>query len=153
MGDPLAVAEMQNTLGVSLIGLGAAEEAIPLFAKSRETRKARLGPEHPETLNSVNNLALAYEGAGKLDLALPLKEETLKLTKARLGPEHPQALASMNARPEESLYVGDVYSVDYLGATGAGMQAVLMDVPGAYRDQGVARVESLTELRDRLLSA
>jgi eukaryotic-like serine/threonine-protein kinase len=96
IGDPLAVAEMQNTLGLSLLGMGAAEQAIALFAKSRETRKARLGPEHPETLNSMNNLAEAYQGAGKLDLALPLKEETLKLTKARLGPEHPQTLASMN---------------------------------------------------------
>jgi putative hydrolase of the HAD superfamily len=58
-----------------------------------------------------------------------------------------QALKSMNAAPEQSLYVGDVYSVDYLGATGAGMQAVLMDVPGAYRDKGVPRVESLKELQ------
>ena len=58
-----------------------------------------------------------------------------------------QALKSMNAAPEESLYVGDVYSVDYLGATGAGMQALLMDVPGAYRDKGVPRVESLEELQ------
>lgn len=58
-----------------------------------------------------------------------------------------QALKSMNAAPEESLYVGDVYSVDYLGATGAGMQAVLMDTPGAYRDKGVPRVESLEELQ------
>jgi putative hydrolase of the HAD superfamily len=58
-----------------------------------------------------------------------------------------QALKSMNAAPEESLYVGDVYSVDYLGATGAGMLAVLMDVPGAYRDKGVPRVESLEELQ------
>jgi HAD superfamily hydrolase (TIGR01509 family) len=57
-----------------------------------------------------------------------------------------QALKSMNAAPEESLYVGDVYSVDYLGATGAGMQAMLMDVPGAYRDSGAPRVESLQEL-------
>jgi putative hydrolase of the HAD superfamily len=61
-----------------------------------------------------------------------------------------QALKSMNAAPEESLYVGDVYSVDYLGATGAGMQALLMDVPGAYRDKGVPRVESLAELQDAL---
>jgi putative hydrolase of the HAD superfamily len=64
---------------------------------------------------------------------------------------HPEifrrALKSMNAAPEESLYVGDVYSVDYLGATGAGMQAMLMDVPGAYRDKGVPRVESLAELQ------
>ena len=62
-----------------------------------------------------------------------------------------QALESLNAKPEESLYVGDVYSVDYLGATGAGMQAVLMDVPGAYLDKGVARVESLPELRAALM--
>jgi HAD superfamily hydrolase (TIGR01509 family) len=64
---------------------------------------------------------------------------------------HPEifrhALKSMNAAPEESLYVGDVYSVDYLGATGAGMLAALMDVPGAYRDKGVPRVESLEELQ------
>jgi len=58
-----------------------------------------------------------------------------------------QALESMNAASEESLYVGDVYSVDYLGATGAGMQAMLMDIPGAYRDKGVLRVESLEELQ------
>ena len=35
---------------------------------------------------------------------------------------------------------------DHLGATGAGMQAMLMDVGGAYRDKGVARVESLEKL-------
>ncbi len=57
-----------------------------------------------------------------------------------------QALKAMNATPEESLYVGDMYWVDYLGATGAGLQAVLMDVPGAYRDRGLPRVESLEEL-------
>jgi hypothetical protein len=30
------------------------------------------------------------------------------------------------------------------------MQAVLMDVPGAYRDKGVPRVESLAELQNWL---
>jgi FMN phosphatase YigB (HAD superfamily) len=56
----------------------------------------------------------------------------------------------MNATPEESLYVGDVYSVDYLGATGAGMEAILMDVPAAYKNKGVRRVESLEELQNLL---
>jgi putative hydrolase of the HAD superfamily len=60
------------------------------------------------------------------------------------------ALRSMKASPEESLYVGDVYSVDYVGATRAGMQAILFDVAGAYRDRGVPRVESLTELENSL---
>jgi FMN phosphatase YigB (HAD superfamily) len=56
----------------------------------------------------------------------------------------------MKAAPAESLYVGDVYSVDYLGAQGAGMQAILMDVPGAYRNRGLPRVESLEELQSAL---
>ena len=61
-----------------------------------------------------------------------------------------QALQSMNAKPEESFYIGDLYSIDYLGATGAGMQAILMDVPGAYLERGVQRVESLKELNSVL---
>src|SRR5271163_3054610 len=56
------------------------------------------------------------------------------------------ALSAMKARPDESLYVGDLYSVDYVGASNAGMQAVLFDVSGAYRDRELPRVESLTQL-------
>ncbi len=37
--------------------------------------KAKLGPEHPSTLISMNNLALAYLSAGKADIALPLLDK------------------------------------------------------------------------------
>jgi putative hydrolase of the HAD superfamily len=60
------------------------------------------------------------------------------------------ALRQMKAEPADSLYVGDVYSVDYVGAHNAGMQAVLFDVAGAYRESGVPRVESLAELENWL---
>jgi HAD superfamily hydrolase (TIGR01549 family) len=56
------------------------------------------------------------------------------------------AFHAMKAHPAESLYVGDVYSVDYLGATNAGMQAVLFDVAGAYKTRQEPRVRSLQEL-------
>jgi HAD superfamily hydrolase (TIGR01549 family) len=56
------------------------------------------------------------------------------------------ALKSMGATAQQSLYVGDVYSVDYCGATAAGMQAVLFDALGAYRNRELPRVESLEEL-------
>ena len=56
------------------------------------------------------------------------------------------ALASLGADPADSLYVGDVYAVDYRGATRAGMEAILFDVCGAYRDKGLPRVETLEEL-------
>jgi HAD superfamily hydrolase (TIGR01509 family) len=60
------------------------------------------------------------------------------------------ALKAMGAKPEESLYVGDVYSVDYLGSTGAGMQGMLIDASGAYREMNLPRVASLEELEKRL---
>lgn len=60
------------------------------------------------------------------------------------------ALQQMKADPAESLYVGDVYSVDYVGATRAGMRAVLFDVAGAYKDRDLPRVESITELENWL---
>jgi putative hydrolase of the HAD superfamily len=63
------------------------------------------------------------------------------------------ALQTMDVEPQRALYVGDVYSVDYLGATTAGMQAVLFDVAGAYRQRGLPRVESLQELEDMLAVA
>jgi HAD superfamily hydrolase (TIGR01662 family) len=42
------------------------------------------------------------------------------------------ALEKMQARPEQSIYVGDIYSIDVVGAERAGMQPVLIDGIGAY---------------------
>lgn len=60
------------------------------------------------------------------------------------------ALRSLGVLAKDSLYLGDVYCVDFLGATGFGMQSVLFDVCGAYKDKGVPRVESLEEFEARL---
>ena len=60
------------------------------------------------------------------------------------------ALRAMEAEATDSLYVGDVYSVDYVGARNAGMQAVLFDVAGAYGEQEFPRVESLAGLQNWL---
>lgn len=75
----------------------------------------------------------------------------------RVGYEKPHpaifeaALNSLSASARESLYVGDVHSVDYLGATRVGMQAILFDVAGAYQEDGLPRVASLEELETQLL--
>lgn len=63
------------------------------------------------------------------------------------------ALRDMGVAANESLYVGDVYSVDYLGAARAGMKAILFDVAGVYRHDGFPRVESLEELELKLQSS
>lgn len=56
------------------------------------------------------------------------------------------ALKSLGVTADESVYIGDVYSIDYVGATRAGMRAVLFDVCGAYQDLGLPVVASLDEL-------
>jgi putative hydrolase of the HAD superfamily len=56
------------------------------------------------------------------------------------------AVNSLGVSANQSIYIGDVYSVDYLGATRFGMQSVLFDIAGAYREQSLPRVESLEEL-------
>lgn len=117
----------------------------------------------PGTREKLEDIAKSYRigvisnADGKIDAVLRrcnICDCFLSITDSGLvGYEKPhpeifvQALKTLNAAPDQSLYVGDVYSVDYLGATGAGMQGVLMDISGAYTDKGVARVESLGELQ------
>jgi serine/threonine protein kinase/tetratricopeptide (TPR) repeat protein len=96
LGDPLEMATMQMTLGQSLAGLGESSRAIQLFQRAVATRQDRLGPEHPDTLDSMNSLAVSYLAAGKLDKAVALHEETLHKRKKTLGVDHPDTLASMN---------------------------------------------------------
>ena len=55
-----------------------------------------LGPDHPSTLISRNNLANAYQDAGRLNDAITLYEQTLDDRTHILGPRHPDTLLSRN---------------------------------------------------------
>ena len=60
------------------------------------------------------------------------------------------ALESLGAAAERSIYVGDLYSVDFVGARSAGMQALLMDAAGVYAGTDYPRVASLDEIHPYL---
>jgi FMN phosphatase YigB (HAD superfamily) len=115
----------------------------------------RIGLRYPLAVisNADGKLAAVLERCGIADCFASIIDSGV------IGCEKPAAaiftaaLRSMNAEPGQSLYIGDVYSVDYLGAIRAGMQAMLFDICGAYRGNGLPRVESLEELEARLLSS
>jgi serine/threonine protein kinase len=94
--QPLIQAELLQTMGDTYRGIGEYQPAIDFLKRSAALRRQHLGPDDPDTLVSMGNLANAYQAAGKLDLALPLFEETLKRFKAKLGPEHSLTLTCMN---------------------------------------------------------
>jgi non-specific serine/threonine protein kinase/serine/threonine-protein kinase len=94
--QPLIEARLRRTLGQSFWYLGEAKMAADQCQMARTLYTKHLGPEHPETLRSMNCLANCYYDLGQYADALKLKEETLALCKARLGLDHQYTLQCMN---------------------------------------------------------
>jgi HAD superfamily hydrolase (TIGR01509 family) len=101
--------------------------------------------------NSDGHIAELVERMGLADCFHAIIDSSI------VGHEKPDArifqaaMEAVGSAPADSLYVGDIYSIDYVGALGAGMQPLLFDVCGAYRETQLSRVESLQELAGRLL--
>jgi len=81
----------------SYYALGRRAAALKLSEETLALAKAKLMPDHPFTLLSMNNLAFCYAGLGRHAEALKLREETLALRKSKLAPDHPDTLESMNS--------------------------------------------------------
>jgi hypothetical protein len=96
VGDPLVVAHLQMALGHTLLSLGKPTSAATLYAKARRTFEQVRGPDHLDTLTSINHLASAYRETGELDLAIALHVEALEKQRVRLGADHPDTLKTMN---------------------------------------------------------
>jgi serine/threonine protein kinase/tetratricopeptide (TPR) repeat protein len=104
--QPLVAARLHTTLGISSSYLGDAKTAAEQHRRARAIYTKHRGPDHPETLASLNNLANSYHSLGLLADALRLREETLARRKARLGPDHPDTLGSMHNLANSYYYLG-----------------------------------------------
>lgn len=60
------------------------------------------------------------------------------------------ALEALQLRPDEALYVGDIYDVDVVGAEAAGLHAALVDPEGRHAGGDVPSAPSVAELIDLL---
>jgi hypothetical protein len=60
-----------------------------LIERALAINEQQLGPEHPETARSLNNLAELYRAQGKLEQAEPLYVRTLAINEQQLGSLHP----------------------------------------------------------------
>jgi tetratricopeptide (TPR) repeat protein len=85
-----------NNVAYNYAELGRHAEALKLHKETLALMKARLGPDHPDTLTSMHNLAISYRLMGRHAEALKLDEETLAMQRAKLGPDHPDTLLSMH---------------------------------------------------------
>lgn len=101
--------------------------------------------------NSDGRVAEALQAAGLSDFFDVVIDSKL------VGIEKPDprifqaALAALAVRPEESLYVGDLYEVDVVGARAAGIEPVLL-APGPGPGQSCRTAATLHDLVNALLA-
>ena len=61
-----------------------------------EKRSNLLGPDHPHTLSSLNNLATCYQETGETQNAISIHRDVSEKLSNLLGPDHPDTLSSLN---------------------------------------------------------
>ncbi len=85
-----------NNLALAYEDLGLVDRAIPILAGVLEIQKARLSPDHADTLATMNTLGHGLRLAKRLEEALPVLREALERRKKALAPDHLLTISSMN---------------------------------------------------------
>jgi tetratricopeptide (TPR) repeat protein len=92
--QPLVAAAIHHAVGDAYQGVGKYELAIRHLSAAEELRTAHLGPDHPDTLTTLNNLATAYMRAGRKAEAVQLLEQVRDQTQ-KFGSDH-HTLGTLN---------------------------------------------------------
>lgn len=156
----------ENYYGYLLQSLNINDVSLRLALVNAIRTSSNWGYVLPGTREILDSLAAHYKlgvisnsdgRIAKLFAASELAGCFLSITDSgQVGHEKPDrrifeaALRSLGAAAEKSLYIGDIYSVDYLGAVNAGMHGLLLDPAGTYASTPTPRIESLAELQGKL---
>jgi non-specific serine/threonine protein kinase/serine/threonine-protein kinase len=93
--DPELQSRLLYTMGDTYEGLGLFSRPESLLSRSLQIRRKVLGPQHPDTLASMNDLGEAIRWEGRYPEAEKLVREALHGRQQVLGPDNPATLASM----------------------------------------------------------
>lgn len=144
-----------------------ATELTPVFRGPGRTQRlwSWVIPGVPEALATLADagfkLAVVSNSDGSVEAALT--EQGLRpyfahvFDSQKVGHEKPDArffqhaLDVCDADPARTLHVGDLYSIDVVGARGVDVHALLLDPFDDWREVDCARLPDLTSLAERLL--
>jgi tetratricopeptide (TPR) repeat protein/tRNA A-37 threonylcarbamoyl transferase component Bud32 len=93
---PLVEAEIRDVIGNTYGAIGKYDEAETHFTEALAINRRILGDEHPETLNSINNMGVLLQDQGKYDEAEVYFRKVLESSRHALGDEHRDTLRSIN---------------------------------------------------------
>jgi serine/threonine-protein kinase len=94
-GDPLTRARLLHMLGSTQLALWETTKAEALLEAAAKERRTRLGPDHPDTLTTLNNLGSAYKSNGKITEAIQLYQDLYERMVLQLGEQHLETLPAL----------------------------------------------------------
>ena len=94
--QPAIQARMMSKVGQVYQNLGLYEQAEPLLRRALEIRRHVLGPDHHETLHSLNRIGSLCWRKGQLDEAERYHGEALERARRVLGDDHPDTFNYVN---------------------------------------------------------
>ena len=90
-------------LAIAYQNLGQLDEAETLINETLEIQRRDPGPQHPDTLTSMDALADLYSEQCRLAESESIRKETLEIRRRTLSPTHVDSLLNM-------VKLADVYS-------------------------------------------
>jgi tetratricopeptide (TPR) repeat protein len=94
--DTTAEADLLGWVARYDVERGDFRPAETLYRQQLDARQRLLDPDHPDILQSMNNLATTLHDLGDLPAARDLHQQALNIAQRVLGPDHPDTLASMD---------------------------------------------------------
>ena len=96
-GQPEQLEAMRATIGATQVRLGRAAEAIPLLREALGHREARLGPDHPDVAEVLQELGNAYAGTGDDKTAEPILRRALDIRRRTAGAESAETASVLDS--------------------------------------------------------
>ena len=75
---------------------GQYEKAVEVAREALAATEKTYGPDHPDVVKSLKNLAIIYESQGKYSAAAQLYQRALKILEKSLGSDHPYVALILN---------------------------------------------------------
>jgi eukaryotic-like serine/threonine-protein kinase len=95
-GQPRTESELMDTMGRVYSSLGLYSQAAGLLEPAVLTRRRVLGPDHADTLGSMDALAFAYWRQQRFEEAEKLYREELQRLRQTVGPDRPESIEALN---------------------------------------------------------
>jgi eukaryotic-like serine/threonine-protein kinase len=90
--QPRVRARLQSILGSVYLNLGEYDTAGPLLTNALAVRERLLGPDHPDTICSLNDLAVSLQSKSDFAAAEPLFRRALQVSERTMGKDHPYTM-------------------------------------------------------------